>query len=54
MVGRHQWLNGHEFGPTQGNSEGQGSLKSGVLQFTGSQRDRHDLAAEHQQQAVHL
>ena len=53
MVGRHQWLNGHEFGPTQGDSEGQGSLKSGVLQFTRSQRVGHDLAAEHQQ-AVHI
>ena len=54
MVGWHNWLNGHEFGPTQGDSEGWGSLKSGLLQFTGSQRVRHDLAAELQQQAVHL
>ena len=26
MVGWHHWLNGHEFEPTQGDSEGQGSL----------------------------
>jgi len=26
MVGWHHWLNGHEFEPTSGNSEGQGSL----------------------------
>ena len=26
MVGWHYLLNGHEFGPTQGDSEGQGSF----------------------------
>ena len=26
MAGWHHWLNGHEFGQTQGDSEGQGSL----------------------------
>ena len=26
IVGWHHWLNGHEFGQTQGDSEGQGSL----------------------------
>ena len=26
IVGWHHWINGHEFGQTQGNSEGQGSL----------------------------
>ena len=26
MVGWHHWLNGHQFEPTPGNSEGQGSL----------------------------
>ena len=26
IVGRHHWLNGHEFEPTPGDSEGQGSL----------------------------
>ena len=26
MVGWHHWLNGHEFEPSQGDSEGQGSL----------------------------
>ena len=28
MVGWHHWLNGHEFEPTLGDSEGQGSLIS--------------------------
>ena len=54
MDGWHQQLNGHERGPTQGDSEGQESLKPGVLQSTGSQRVGRDLATEHHQQAVHL
>ena len=27
MIGEHQWLNGHEFEQTPGDSEGQGSLE---------------------------
>ena len=27
MVGWHHWLNGHEFGQTPGDGEGQGSLE---------------------------
>ena len=27
MVGRHHWLNGHEFEQTQGDSERQGNLE---------------------------
>ena len=30
MVGWHHWLNGHEFGQAQGNSEGQGRLGAAV------------------------
>ena len=41
MVGWHR-LNAHEFEQTLGDSEG----KSGVVQFIGSQRVRHDLATE--------
>ena len=45
MGGWHHWLNGHEFEPTPGDGEGQGSL---VLQFMGSQRIGHDWATEQQ------
>ena len=48
MVGWHPWLDGHEFEQTLGDTEGQGSLA--MLQFMGSQRVWHDLAAEQQQQ----
>ena len=30
MVGRHHWLNGHEFGQTLGDGEGKGSLAAAV------------------------
>ena len=45
MAGWHHWLNGYEFEQTLGDGEGQGSL---VLQSTGLQRVRHDLATEQQ------
>ena len=45
MAEWHHRLNGHEFEQTPGVSEGQGS---GVLQSTGSQRGRHNLATEQQ------
>ena len=32
MVGRHHWLNGHEFEQAPGNGEGQGSLVHGVAE----------------------
>ena len=48
MVGWHQQLNGHELEKILRDSEGQGN--SGVLQSMGSQRVRHDLATEQQQQ----
>ena len=35
MVGWHHQLNGHEFEQTPGDSEGQGSLSSMVLQRAG-------------------
>ena len=44
MVGWHHRLNGHKFGQTPGDSEGQGS----VLQSMQSQRVRHGLATEQQ------
>ena len=48
MVAWHHQLNGHEFEQTSGDSEGQGNL--GVLRSMGSQRVRHNLATEQQQQ----
>ena len=46
MVGWHHWLNGYEWA----NSERQLKTgKPGVLQSTGLQRGRHDLATEQQQ-----
>ena len=45
MVGWHHRLNGHEFEQTLGDGERQGSLA-----FIGSQRVRHDLVTEKQQQ----
>ena len=47
MVGWHQWVSGHESEQTPGDSEGQ--KEPGVLQFTGSQRVRHELVTEQQQ-----
>ena len=44
MVEWHHGLNGHGFGWTLGVGDGQG--KSGVLQFMGSQRVRHDGVTE--------
>ena len=40
MAGWHHHVNGYEFVSTLGCGDGQG--KSGVLQFMGSQRVRHD------------
>ena len=45
MAGWHHQLNGHEFEQTLGDSEGQGSLAS-----MGSQRVRHNLVTEQEQQ----
>ena len=42
MVGWHHRFNGHKFGQTPGDSEGQGSM----LQSMQSQRVRHYLATE--------
>ena len=50
MVGWYHRLNGHEFEQTPGDSEGQGSLASS--QPMGSQRVRHDLATEQQQEMI--
>ena len=47
IVGWHHRLNGHEFEKTLRDSEGQG--KPGILQSMGSQRVRHHLATEQQQ-----
>ena len=44
MVREHHRLNGHEFEPSLGNSEGQGSLQS-----MASQTVRHNLVTEQQQ-----
>ena len=46
MVGCHHRLNGHEFEPTQGESERQGGLACCTPQL---QRVGHDLATEKQQ-----
>ena len=48
IVGWHYQFNGHEFEQTLGDSEGQESL---MLQSMGSQRVKHDLATEQQQQS---
>ena len=47
MAGWHHQFNGHEFGQTPGDGERQ---RPGVLQSMGSQRVRHKLATEQQQQ----
>ena len=52
MVGWHHWLSGHEFEETQGDSDVQRNLKSGLLQFRRLQRVGHDLATEQQQQYI--
>ena len=44
MVGWHQWLNGHEFGQTPGDSEG--LAKTGVLQSMESRTVGPGLATE--------
>ena len=49
MVAWHHQLNGHEFEQTLGDGEGQGSLE-----FMGSQRVRHDSAAEQQQSDIQI
>ena len=41
MVGRHHWLNRHEFEQTPGDCEGQGNLAN-MLQFMGLQRVKND------------
>ena len=48
MVGWHYWINGHEFGQSSGDSEGQGSLAWSMR----SQRVGHDWATEQQQLPV--
>ena len=48
MVGWHHWLNGREFEQTSWDSDGQSS--TGVPQSMGSQKVRHDLATEQEQQ----
>ena len=51
-VGWYHWLNGHEFEPTQGDSEGQGSLVCWAHGVTGIW---HNLATEQQQRfSVHM
>ena len=52
MVGRHHQLNGHEFGQTPGDGEGQGSLV--VLQSIGAQGVGHNLATQRQTAAREL
>jgi len=47
MAGRHHQLDGHEFGQTPGEKEGQG--KPGELQSMGSQRVSYDVVTEQQQ-----
>ena len=47
MVGRHHWLNRHEFEQTPGDCEGQGNLAN-MLQFMGLQRVKHHLETEWQ------
>ena len=48
MVGRHHWLNGHEFEQIPRDIEGQGSLA--WCSAWGLERVGHDLATEQQQQ----
>ena len=54
MVGWHHRLDSHEFEQAPGVGDRQGSLvctgKPGVLQSMGSQRVRHNLVTEQQQQ----
>ena len=50
VVRQHHWLNGHEFKQTPADSKEQG--ESGMLQSTGLQTARHDLATEQQQVSV--
>ena len=52
MFGWHHQLNGHEFEQTPGDGKGQGSLV--CCSPWGSQRVRHNLAAEQQQQCKML
>ena len=49
MVGWHHRLNGHEFEPTLGNSEGQGSL---LCHSSWVCRVRHDLMTEQKQHKI--
>ena len=51
MIGWHHRLNGHEFEQIPGDGEGTGKL--GVLQFTGLQRVRHNLATEQYKTSKH-
>ena len=46
MVGWHHWHDGHEFEPTLGVGDGQGSLACCSLCSMGSQRVRHNWATE--------
>ena len=47
MIGWHHWLSGHESEQTLGDGEGQGRLQS-----MGSQRVKHSLVTEQQQQCI--
>ena len=51
MVGWHHRINGHEFEPTSGESEGQGSLA--CCSPWGSQRIGHNLATQQQQPYIY-
>ena len=46
MVGWHHRLHGHESEQISGAGDGHDQLPLGMLQFMGSQRVRHDCAAE--------
>ena len=46
MVGRHHWVNGHEFEQILEDSEGQGSLV--CFSLVGSQRVGHNLVTKQQ------
>jgi len=53
MVRWHHWLNRHEFEQTLGDMEGQESLAY-YVRFMGSQRVKHDLAAEQQKSSLNF
>ena len=53
IVGWHHQLNGYEFEQALADGEGQGSLAC-CMQSMGSQRIRHDLAPEQQEQDINI